>query len=81
LKKLKEEKGGKKLIIKFTNVDNKNLEKIDYLESVENNEYIIRLTSERNCQNVISDLFKRGFEIETFEVIENTLNDIFIEME
>lgn len=81
LNKLKEEKGGKRLIIKFVNASKKDIEEIGYLEAGDNEKYYVDLNIDRTCKDVINDLFIRNLEIETFEVKEKTLNDIFIEME
>lgn len=81
VRQLKAQKGGKTIAIHFEDTSDDELLKIDYLKKSEDGKYIVTLNQNRTCQSVMQDLFTRNLKIESFEVKEKTLNDIFIEME
>lgn len=81
IEKLKEQKGGKSIVVQFEEVNNDLIRDIQYLKSSEDGKYTVTLDETRTCQLVIQDLLLRNLKIESFEVREKSLNDIFIEME
>jgi len=81
VQELKREKGGKTILIKFEDTNENELKKITYLNKTQDGKYMVPLSENKGCQEVLQDLFLRKLKVESFEVKEKTLNDIFIEME
>lgn len=81
LKELKEEKGGNQVIVQFPKNQNDKVKRIQYLQKNSEGKYAVEINGTRTYQSVLQDLIANNLTIESLEIKEKTLNDIFIEME
>ena len=61
------------------NIDNYIKELNLEIENEKNNEYTIKITDEDIAHKLLNNVVSKGIEINKFEIMKPTLNDIFIE--
>lgn len=82
LNDLKKKEGGRKLYVSFSdNISEEEINSIYYLKKISSNEYVAELTNKINFKNIMSDIVNRGFEINSLQIKDISLNDIFIKLE
>lgn len=82
LSELKQNKGGTKLYVSFANfVNEEEILKLNYLIKMSDFEYAVELKNEINFKKVISDIMEKKLEINSLQIKELSLNDIFIRWE